>query len=90
MIEDSRQGPDDNGHDCGHRDVAISSGEAVKNFEQGSVLISVLRVLEGSPRGQETSEEAGTARCPRHCGRALVVAEVFCLSTHSPKDQMPE
>lgn len=50
--------------DCWHKNVPLSSGEVLKNSGQGSVLITVLRVLEESPGGQETSKEAGAVRCP--------------------------
>lgn len=37
--------------DYWHKNVPLSSGEVLKNFGQGSVLVTVLRVLEESPGG---------------------------------------
>lgn len=34
-----------------YKNAPLSSGEVLKNFGQGSVLITVLRVLEESPGG---------------------------------------
>ena len=84
-----RQGSDYDGR-ClpGTRTPSCSSGTGeVLNFEQGSDLIAGLRDKR-SPRGQESTKEAGAVR--GRWARVPGAGEVFCLFTHSTKDQVPE
>lgn len=60
---------------------------ALLNFEQGSELIAGLRALKGVPEARKPARRLVGS----HGTRArVVVGEVFCLFTHSPKDQMPK